>query len=325
MRKSMLFILVLVTMILPACSGPAMMPSRSAETDNGEAFMLALPRLVLTVDENGQSGIEGLPLAALGLGSALPQVSPEFVAQMEQANIQHIELRHTGDALALMVNGNPIPRLAWGDDSIETMGMLFSLFGAQSGETGDATQQLLMKVAPIVQRLGLSVALKFPTAADAQELPFASDEVVMAAPRTADVEPSTVAQLEVKYDDQGVPSIMGISARDIAMITGNSSLPLALSPDVIARAQAMNLQHLQLTTGPDGLSIYLNGKPVPKLIWDQGMVSNVIDVLTQLNPEMSANAEMLKQLAPILTNTSLSVLIHFPMAAGVEAIPVHMQ
>lgn len=324
MRKSMFVLLLVALLITAACSGPAMVPSRSAQTEAGETFLIALPRIVLTADENGRLGLDGLPPALLGmfgLDSLLGQVNPALVAQMQQANIQHLELRDTGDGLAIMVNGMPLPRLEWGEEGIQQLGDVLYLLGGQS----EGLQQLLTRLAPVIQRLGLSVAIKFPVAAGAAELPFATDEVALAAPRSLDVDPSMVAKFEVKYDDQGVPSIMGVSARDIAALTGNSALPLALSPDVIARAQAANIQNMQVTTGPTGVSLYLNGVPVPKLVWDQDMVGNVIDVASQMNPDLAGYNGTLKQLAPLLTNTSVSILLHFPLAEGVEALPVKMQ
>jgi hypothetical protein len=323
MRKSV-FLLMLVASLVAACASPAMLPSQTAETESGEVFMVALPRIVLTADESGQLGVDGLPLDVLGIGGMLPAVSPDFVAAMQQANIQHLELRHTGDGLAVIVNGMPLPHVAWGDESFKAIGDLLYVLGPQIGVDGEALQQLLTRLAPIVERLGISLALKFPAAADAPEVPFATDEVALAAPQAVEAPPSAVAKFEVKYDDQGVPSIMGISARDIAALTGNSQLPLAMSPEVIQRAKDSNIQSLQLTTGPTGLEVYINGVATPKIVWDQGMLANAIDVWAQLNPAAAGYAPVIKQLAPFLSNTAFSILLHFPMEEGVAVIPVRM-
>jgi hypothetical protein len=324
MRKSV-FLLMLVASLVAACASPAMLPSQTAETESGEVFMVALPRIVLTADESGQLGVDGLPLDVLGIGGMLPAVSPDFVAAMQQANIQHLELRHTGDGLAVIVNGMPLPHVAWGDESFKAIGDLLYVLGPQIGVDGEALQKLLTQLAPIVERLGISLALKFPAAADAPEVPFATDEVALAAPQVVEAPPSAVAKFEVKYDDQGVPSIMGISARDIAALTGNSQLPLAMSPEVIQRAQDSNIQSLQVSTTPAGLEVYINGVATPTIVWDQGMLSNAIDLWAQLNPAAAGYAPMIKQLAPFLTNTSLSILLHFPTAEGVAVIPVAMR
>jgi hypothetical protein len=321
----MFVFLMVALLIVSACGSPAMMPATRAETESGETFLIALPRVVLTADEGGAIGVEGLPLAALGLNTALGQLDPALVKQMQAAGIQHLELRDSGDGLAIMVNGKRLPGVQWGPEGIQKLGDVLYLLGPQLGLQGEALQQILTKLAPIIQRLGLSVAIKFPAAAGAAEMPFATDEVALAAPKPIEVDPSTVAKFEVKYDDQGVPSIMGVSARDIAALTGNSSLPLALSPDVIARAQAANIQNMQVTTGPTGITLYLNGNPVPKLVWDEGMVGNIIDVVSQANPNLAVYNGTLKQLAPVLTNTAVSVLLHFPLAEGAEALPVKMQ
>lgn len=324
MRKSVFLLMLVASLVVAACASPAMVPSRSAETETGEVFMVALPRIVLTANEAGQLGVEGIPLDILGMTGMLPQINGDFVTAMQQANIQHLELRHTGDGLAVIVNGMPMPHLAWGDESFKAIGDLMYVLGPMLNVDGEALQQLLTRLAPIVERLGLSIALKFPAAADVAEIPFATDEVALAEPRVVEAPPSAVAKFEVKYDEQGVPSVMGISARDIAALTGNSQLPLAMSPDVIQRAKESNIQHLQLTTSPTGLEVFINGVAAPKIIWDQDMLGNVVDVWAQMNPSAAGYAPIIKQLAPFLTNTSFSILLHFPMEEGVAVIPARM-
>ena len=324
MRKSVFLLMLIVSLVVTACASPAMMPARSAETADGEVFMIALPRIVLEADESGQLGLEGLPMDLFGLTGMFPEINSDFVAAMQKANIQHLELRHTGDGLAVLVNGMPMPRLAWGDESFAAVGALMNVLGPAIGVDGAAVSQVLTRLAPIVERLGLSIALKFPAAEGMAPVPFASDDVVMAPPRVVDTPPSAVAKFEIKYDDDGVPSIMGISARDIAALTGNSQLPLAMSKDVIQRAKDGNIQHMQLTTGPNGLEIFINGEAAPKIVWDQDMVNNMIDVWAQLNPDAAGYVPVVKQIAPFLTNTSFSILMHFPMVDGVAVIPARM-
>jgi len=327
MRKSVFLLLLIVSLVITACASPAMMPARSAETADGEVFTIALPRIVLEADESGQLGLEGLPpglLSMFGLADTFGAIDSNFVAAMQKANIQHIELRHTGDGLAVLVNGMPMPRLAWGDESFAAVGALMTVLGPAIGVDGAAISQVLTRLAPIVERLGLSVALKFPVAEGMAEVPFASDDVVMAPARVVDTPPSAVAKFEIKYDDDGVPSIMGISARDIAALTGNNQLALAMSPDVIQRAKDSNIQHMQLTTGPNGLEVFINGEAAPKIVWDQDMVNNMIDVWAQLNPDAAGYVPVVKQIAPFLTNTSFSILMHFPMVDGVAVIPARM-
>lgn len=322
MRKSV-FLLMLVASLVAACASPAMMPSQTAETESGEVFMVALPRIVLTADESGQLGVDGLPLDVLGIGGMLPAVSPDFVAAMQQANIQHLELRHTGDGLAVIVNGMPLPHVAWGDESFKAIGDLLYVLGPQIGVDGEALQKLLTQLAPIVERLGISLALKFPAAADAPEVPFATDEVALAAPQVVEAPPSAVAKFEVKYDDQGVPSIMGISAQDLAALGINA--PLALAPAAIQQAQANNIQNLEVRSKGDGLYAYVNGVQLPALAWDEQMLSDAVDVYGRMNNIPPTYLDVIKQFLPMLSRTDVAVMVHLPIAEGQEAIPAKMQ
>jgi hypothetical protein len=157
----------------------------------------------------------------------------------------------------------------------------------------------------------------------AEALPFASDDIVMATPVPAEGPASAVAQFEIKYDDQGVPSIMGISARDLANAGINA--PLALHPYYVQQAQANNIQTLQLRSKGDGLHLYVNGIPLPAVSWDQVMLQNTLDTAQQMYSHLGVDWNMISQLVPLLGNTDVSILIRLPLAAGQEAIPVKMQ
>ena len=108
--------------------------------------------------------------ASLGVPLDLSQyrIDPFYPAWMKAANIQHIELRQTGDGIALLVNGALMPSLSFQDGSLQRISEVAPLLG----QNGPAIGQLIEKFAPLVQRLGLSVALKFPKADGAQDIPL---------------------------------------------------------------------------------------------------------------------------------------------------------
>jgi hypothetical protein len=56
----MFVFLMVALLIVSACGSPAMMPATRAPTESGETFVVALPRVVLTADEGGAIGVEGL-------------------------------------------------------------------------------------------------------------------------------------------------------------------------------------------------------------------------------------------------------------------------
>jgi len=330
MRKVAVAWLVIAGLLLSAC-GPAMLPGAEPGTGAG-ALTLGLPRIVVTVDDEGKLGIEGflsLPqldqlASSLGLPLGLSSFSlpPELVQRMMLGGIQHVEIRQTADKLILMFNGKPMPSLSWKDGSFDSLGQLLALLGPQASQTG----QMIQKLAPLAERLGLSIALKFPTPPGTEPIPFASEEVVMAPAEPVTSAPTLLLQFEVKYDEQGVPSFLGIPSEEVQALFGGQQVRLALDPQIIERAQSNNVQHLEFRSKGDGLWIYVNGNPVPPVRWDKQTLGDAIDAWVAMNPGLSPLvANTVRTVAPFLSNADLSIMLHFPLAPGAEPIPARMQ
>jgi hypothetical protein len=308
-------------MILTGC-GPAIMPAAAPETESGETFVIALPRIVLTFDETGKPGVEGLPIEQIARSLGYPldlsayRMDPAYVNWMTASNIQHVEVRQTGSGLALLANGKLMPSIKWEDGSLETAAELVRWLGPQNEQLAG----LLQRLAPVAKRLGISVVLRFPLQAGGEAIPLATDEIVMATPVAADGPASAVMQFEIKYDELGVPSIMGISARDLAEAGLNA--PLALHPYYVEQAQSLNIQYLQLRSKGDGLYIYLNGAPLPAISWDKNALDNTLDLVQKLYAVYPIDWELIKQFEPLLSNTDISILLNLPRAEGAAAIPI---
>jgi hypothetical protein len=239
---------------------------------------------------------------------------------MEAANIQHIELRQTGDGIALLVNGALMPSLSFQDGSLQRVSQIAPLLG----QSGPAIGQLIEKFAPLVQRLGLSIALKFPKQDGAADIAYGPADIKLAELKPAEAAPSAVAKFEVKYDEQGVPSILGISARDLQTLGLNANI--ALAPDRLAQLQAYNVQNVQLSSRSNGLYMWVNGKPLPAIAWDNASLNNALKVYEQMNPGVPKSyLDLIKTFVPMLGQTDLSVMLHFPIAAGQEPVPATMQ
>jgi hypothetical protein len=309
-----------------------MLPGTEQGAESGKALTIGLPRIVVTVDEDGKLGIEGfLSLSQLDqiasslgipLGLSSFSLPPELVERMMLAGIQHLEIRQTADKLVLLFNGEPTPSLSWKDGSLDSLGQFLNLFGEQTAQTG----QMIQKLVPLAERLGLSIALKFPTEPGAEPIAYASDEVVAAEPEPATDSPSLALQLEVKYDEAGVPSLLGIPPEEIQRLFGGQRLRLALDPQILERAQANNIQHLEVRSKGDGLWIYVNGNPLPPIRWDKQTLGQAIDVWVGMNPGLNPTvADTVRTLAPYLSNADLSIMLHFPLAPGAEPISVQTQ
>lgn len=322
--RRVVVMLTIVGLLLAGC-GPAIVPANAPDGPDGEKFVVALPRLVITFDDNGTPGFEGLPVEQIARSVGYPldlsayRIDPAYVNWMKTSNIQHVEMRQTGSGLALLVNGKLMPHIEWQDGSLEAAGGFVSMLGPQYAQLGS----LVEKLAPIAKRLGLSIVLKFPVPSGAEAVALAGDDVVLATPVPAAGPASAMVQFEIKYDDQGVPSIMGISARDLANAGINA--PLALHPYYIQAAQLNNIQFLQLRSKGDGLHLYLNGMPLPALAWDQVMLQNTLDTAQRMYANMGIDWNIINQLVPLLSNTDVSILIHLPLGPNQTAIPVKMQ
>ncbi len=327
MRKPVVSVLLVVGLLLAAC-GPAIVPPAAPETETGEVFLVALPRIVITFDESGRPGFEGVPVEeiarTLGLGLNLDQfrIDPFYPTWMKAANIQHIELRQTGDGIAVLINGKLMPSLSFKDGTLERVGDLAPLLGP--GVDVQMIQDLVEKFAPLVKRLGLSVVIKFPMRVGAEPIPFADPNVKLAELTPVQETPSAIVMFEIRYDEQGVPSVLGISARDLRALLGDA--PLALAPDYLRLVQANNIQHVQLRTKADGLHLFVNGTPLPNLVWDGTTLENAVEVYAQMNAAAPKEVlDLVKMLVPLLGRTDVSIMVHFPLAPGAQPIPAKMQ
>ena len=315
MRKTVLVLLTIAGLILAGC-GPAVIP-QNTQTESGEQFVLALPQLVVDFDAAGNPSIMGMDLAAAGkmIGQDLSGLSLnniyiapgiKLVDSLMAANVQTIELRQTGDGVAVLVNGKPLPHIAWTDESLQQMTDVAAMFNVQGLD-------LLKKVLPIVRRLGVNVVLRLPPAPGAEVIPLTDPNIPLPTPQADDGPDSVVAHMEVKYDGQGVPSILGISARDLQ--TMGLNLPLALAPSVIQALQANNIKTMELRSKPDGIFVYANDVALPNLSWDNTMLMNAAELYGQMNPT-SPYVAAVKQFVPAINNVNIALKLHFPTADG---------
>lgn len=318
MKKSVWVVLVIVTLLLAAC-GPAMQPASGPETDTGEVFMVALPRLQVDFDKDGNPGVVGLKLSDLskytGMNFAGFQLNKFYIDWMSAANVQHIELRQTGNGIVLFANGKPLPNVAWSDASLQAAGDFAGLFNVQN-------TQMIRKFLPIVRRLGLDLVLTFPRSEGVAEIPLADPNLVVKTVASPSNTPaSAVVQFEVKYDENGVPGILGISAADLAAMGMNA--PLALHPAYVKLLEDNNIQTMELRGKSDGLFIYVNGNPLPNIAWDDAFLTNSADLYAQMNPS-SPYIDVVKTVVPMINKADIGVMVHFPLAAGQKPIAAKM-
>jgi len=175
--------------------------------------------------------------AMLGQDLSTLRLDPFLVNWMTNANIQHIEMRQTGDKLALLVNGKPMPHLAWDDKALTQAMDLAALFLPGSENLFTTIKKFL----PLVSRLGVDVTLRFPLQKGATAIPLADPSVALAPLNPSKDPASIILKFEVKYDDQGVPSVLGLSGYDLAAL--GLPLPVAIDKGVLKNIQSQNIQN----------------------------------------------------------------------------------
>jgi hypothetical protein len=296
-----------------------MQPATGPETESGEVFIIALPRIVIDFDSAGSPSMLGIKLQDLerltGASFGSLQLNKFYVDWMTNANVQHIELRQTGNGVAFMVNGKPMPHIAWNDQSLQKVSDVAALMQVPDTE-------LIAKFLPIVRRLGLDVVLTFPRQPGVAEIALMdSDEALKVQPVAADEPASAIVRFEVKYDTQGVPGVLGITASDLS--ARGISAPLAMDTRYINMLQSRNIQNMELKGQGDGLFLYINGEPLPNIVWDDTFLTNAADLYVQMNPD-SPYIDVAKQLLPLVNNADVNVLVHFPRAANAAPIAARM-
>jgi len=321
MRKSLFALLLVVTLLLAAC-GPAMTPATTT-TEGGEVFTIALPRIVVDYNEAGTPSIGGLDLAQVakftGFDLRSMTLPKMYLDWMRNANVQHIELRQGGDGMFVFVNGKPMPYLGWDDASLQRASDVAGILKVQNSDA-------IRKFLPIVRRLGLDVVMRFPKQAGAAEIPLASPDILnqMAAAKAAVPPASAVMQFEVKYDQNGTPAVLGITPYDL-MAMGINPGSTNLSPTYLQWLQKNNIQNLELRGKGDGVYVYVNGQPLPNVVWNDALLTNLADVYGQMNDPNQPMVQLVKGLLPLVNKADVAVLIHFPVAAGQATIPAKMQ
>jgi hypothetical protein len=281
-------------------------------TPSGQRFLLALPRTEVQIDDDGQPSIAGLTIGDLTdlVGDRL-ELSPDYANLlsyyanwMKLTDVQHMELVHTADGLFLFVNGTALPYLAWDGESLANTGAVASMLNVPYG-------QLITLLSPILERTGLNMVLRFPTAESAEEIPL-RDPSALPEPAVAEVtDPSTILKMDVDYDANGIPSFAGINSNELFSAAGLTMNMLALSPQTVQLMQQNGVEDLRIMSRGDGVFLTVNDMPLPHLAWSDGQLQAGANVYAQMNPT-SDFIELANFLVPQLDNLDIDLRLRFP-------------
>ncbi len=318
MKQRLLLLLVVFSVVMAGCGGQGVEPATGPTTSTGELFQVALPRLVVDVDAEGNPTLLGISpalLSAFGVDVSGFRLPKTLVDQFVNAGVQHFEIASVGDRLMFFVDSKPLPHLGWTPDSLTR---LLSTMQTLQVQNVEAIQRIL----PIVTRLGLDVVLRFPRSAGTAEIPFVDTGTVRSFQPTVTTDPaSAIIKFEVRFNEQGQAGMMGLTADDLAAL-GLGSMA-QLSPDMLSNFQKGDIQHVEIRTKPDGAYVYVNNEPLPRLIWDTQLLSNIVELYSRLSPEAGL-LPLIQQIGPYLDRTDIGILLRFPVAAGRTEIPAEL-
>ncbi len=315
-QRSPVWLLLVVALALAGCGSGAAVQSSETGTAGGEIFQVALPRLVVDLDAEGNPSLLGISpslLGMFGIDTSTMKVPPATVQQMMDAGIQHIEIAAVGDRILFFVNSQPMPHLGWSAESLPRALDVADIF------MDVQNAQMIRQLLPLVTRLGLDIVLRFPRG-DAAEIAMIDANEAKKFQPTPNTDPAgMIIKFEAKFDEQGRPGLLGLSADDLATMGVNFALPA----DTLANIQAANLQTVEFQTDPTGAIIYTNGEPLPTLNWDTQLLANLMDVVRKLAADNQL-LPLLEQVVPYLDRADVGIMLHFPIAAGQEPIPAKM-
>ncbi|NPA91195.1 MAG: hypothetical protein GXO55_07080 [Chloroflexi bacterium] len=326
-RRLVIFSLLMVLVLgLSACAAPPPGADKAAAdvvqyAESTNRFALKLPPIYVQYDNDGVLGMAGVTTNQLyqwtGIDLRGLNVQPWVVQRFVEANVQHMEVVEGTDGLGIYVNGKPLPYVAWDGESLTNLGKLLPALGVPYGN-------IVGKLLPLLRYTRLAVVVQFPVKPDATLAPFRAPNAPAVTRVKAEPveEPVAVVRLDVAYDANGLPSVLGLDAATLQAL-GVDVQPFALDPALIQSLMQANVQHVHFVNRPDGIHIYVNNEPLPYVAWDDEHVQTALDLYATFSGlQNSPILRLLAQVLPRVRESDIDVVLRFPVPEGAEEIPV---
>ncbi len=302
-------ILMLFASVAAACGGePVQLSDKDAD------FVLALPRLVVDIDSDGVPSVAGISprlLALAGIDISQFAMDPAYVEWFTQANVQHIELVQKDDGIYIFVNGALMPHLGWSTDELNNLADALTKLKVVKPEF----ETVLNLVIPIIQHTGLDIALRFPKQPSAEEISLRDPNAPIVVPTKQESESSVaIVKARITFDENGVPSILGVSTQDLTNAGLADLRGVGLAPQTIKNLQEADIYKVTVQTTPEGLIFWINDEQLPYLVWGDDYLNRAADLYAQLYfmPGYEQQRELVKTLLPLLDQVDGEVTLEFP-------------
>jgi hypothetical protein len=316
--------LVMAALVLLVGCAPRATSGQIAAAADESQIAIDLPALVLDVQTDGSISIGGQALtelgSGLGAGLAAATLPPDMVASATAFNVQHIQIDNTPEGLLILINGQPIPSLAWDGEKLVATGEVLEEFGAGVG--------VLDRVLPLLANLGIGVILRFPIAEGEDALPMVAPESEVAAAAMAaqqeflaSVGAPPVFHVTISYAADGSFTFVGMEQADWEALVPGATTMLAQTPETIAQITGAGISEIELSTNADGVFISINGKTLPYLTWADGRVQHLLTLAEESgllamavgnDPSMTVIIDTVESLLPAVQATDFSLRVTFP-------------
>lgn len=325
-RSVGLVVILLVALLVMAGCGPRATGGELAAASDGSQIVIDLPALVIDIQPDGQPKLGEQTLSELGalVGQSqavqaltVPQDTLDFLVA---SNIQHVQIDNTPEGLLILVNGQPIPSLAWdGEKLVATADVLETLGGGVA---------LLDKVLPLITNIGIGAIMRFPVAEGADAVPLvAVDDEVAARAMAAQQEFLDMVQtpptflVTIQYAEDGTWSVADLTQADLVQLIPVPLDALNLDAGTIQQLDAMGISEIALQTNADGIFISINGQTLPYITWADGRVNHLLELAQQTgllapilgdDPNMGALMDYIESILPAVQASEISLRVVFP-------------
>jgi hypothetical protein len=294
-------------------------------------LVIDLPAIVIDINADGSPSVGNVPVSQLGgmAGADLSMlnVPADWVNFFVAGNIQHLQVNNHAGGLTLLINGEPIPSLAWDGDSLTATADTLAVFGL--------AVPMLEKVLPLVQQLGVGVIVRFPVASGSEVIPLfveGGGTAAMAAQEAQDAFLAAVGSppkinLPIFYAADGSYSVGDLTDTEWTALTGIPWYALRLNPDMLGGLQNAGVESLGISTDAEGIQIMVNDKALPRLTWGEGQLVHLLDVADQIGlwnmmaPGMNLGDILttVYSLLPVVQTTDFNLTVHFG-GAGMASV-----
>lgn len=311
-----IIMLLILALAITGCGGRSTtdilegITARAADLVAQYMPQINLPRITVSYDESGDPTIFRIKASSLSRFVDLSglQLSPDTIQWLMDRNIQHVELDMGDAGMFIYVNGKALPYLAWSRESLVHVGDLLDRLDLV------AYDRTIAKAVPLLGRLGTDVLIKFPVQPGVEAIPTRDrSQRAMVEPLPLEKPTATIHGMIV-YSDDGVPSIAGITSREIAELTRADLSTLELTASNLALVKSAGVRQAAAVTRPDGLHLAINGQEVAHLAYDEKHLMNAIDLYVQLygDDQVKTFATFLRNLAPDIYGADIDVVVEFP-------------